>query len=159
MLNLWNHRVIRTFRYRKSTMVSYQNHRANMVRVTGLEPAASWSQTTRATSCATPGNILFYKFCGHPRQCKRAANAPTCGIVAKHRFHSLCSVPLRPKCLAASAPGGASAFVPAAQHPDIQFMKGFCPCTDYNLYKILIYYTAGACFVSITAIDLQKRLI
>ena len=26
-----------------------------MVRVTGFEPAASWSQTTRATSCATPG--------------------------------------------------------------------------------------------------------
>lgn len=25
-----------------------------MVEVTGLEPAASWSQTTRATSCATP---------------------------------------------------------------------------------------------------------
>ena len=27
-----------------------------VVRVTGIEPAASWSQTTRATSCATPGN-------------------------------------------------------------------------------------------------------
>ena len=26
-----------------------------MVRVTGFEPAASWSQTTRATNCATPG--------------------------------------------------------------------------------------------------------
>ena len=26
-----------------------------LVRVTGFEPAASWSQTTRATSCATPG--------------------------------------------------------------------------------------------------------
>ncbi len=25
-----------------------------MVEVTGLEPAASWSQTTRATNCATP---------------------------------------------------------------------------------------------------------
>ena len=29
---------------------------AILVRVTGFEPAASWSQTTRATSCATPGN-------------------------------------------------------------------------------------------------------
>ena len=26
-----------------------------LVRVTGFEPAASWSQTTRATNCATPG--------------------------------------------------------------------------------------------------------
>ena len=39
------------------------------------------------------------------------------------------------------------------------FQHSFCPRTDYNLYKILIYYTAGARFVSITAIDLQKRLI
>ena len=29
-------------------------HRLFQVEVTGLEPAASWSQTTRATSCATP---------------------------------------------------------------------------------------------------------
>ena len=28
--------------------------RIPMVEVTGLEPAASWSQTTRATNCATP---------------------------------------------------------------------------------------------------------
>ena len=27
------------------------------IRVTGFEPAASWSQTTRATSCATPGRV------------------------------------------------------------------------------------------------------
>ena len=26
----------------------------NMVEVTGIEPATSWSQTTRATNCATP---------------------------------------------------------------------------------------------------------
>ena len=30
-----------------------------VVRVTGIEPAASWSQTTRATSCATPGNAYI----------------------------------------------------------------------------------------------------
>ena len=35
-------------------MVSYQNHRAYLVEVTGFEPAASWSQTKRATICATP---------------------------------------------------------------------------------------------------------
>ena len=29
-----------------------------MVGATGFEPAASWSQTTRATNCATPRNIL-----------------------------------------------------------------------------------------------------
>ena len=31
-----------------------------MVEVTGLEPAASWSQTTRATSCATPREHFYY---------------------------------------------------------------------------------------------------
>ena len=30
-----------------------------MVRVEGLEPPASWSQTTRATNCAIPGYILY----------------------------------------------------------------------------------------------------
>ena len=44
-----------------------------MVEVTGIEPATSWSQTTRATNCATPrltsfsidviyNNILFLEF-------------------------------------------------------------------------------------------------
>ena len=37
-----------------SLQVSYQNHRAYLVEVTGFEPAASWSQTKRATICATP---------------------------------------------------------------------------------------------------------
>lgn len=39
-----------------------------MVEVTGLEPAASWSQTTRATNCATPRSynlsIIIHKRCG-----------------------------------------------------------------------------------------------
>ena len=30
----------------------------NMVEVTGIEPATSWSQTTRATNCATPRNQI-----------------------------------------------------------------------------------------------------
>ena len=30
-----------------------------MVRVTGFEPAASCSQSTRATNCATPGRSVF----------------------------------------------------------------------------------------------------
>ena len=30
-------------------MVSYQNHRADMVEVAGFEPAAFWSRTKRAT--------------------------------------------------------------------------------------------------------------
>ena len=39
----------------------YQNNRPYMVRVTGFEPAASWSQTKRATSCATPGyEVLLF---------------------------------------------------------------------------------------------------
>ena len=33
-----------------------------LVGVTGIEPATSWSQTTRAPSCATPrGQDLLYK--------------------------------------------------------------------------------------------------
>ena len=31
-----------------------------MVEATGIEPATSWSQTTRATNCATPRNIIFF---------------------------------------------------------------------------------------------------
>ena len=31
-----------------------------LVRVAGLEPTASWTRTMRATSCATPGNLLYY---------------------------------------------------------------------------------------------------
>ena len=37
----------------------YHNFRSYVVRVTGLEPAASCSQSRRATSCATPGNNTF----------------------------------------------------------------------------------------------------
>ena len=33
----------------------------NMVEVTGIEPATSWSQTTRATNCATPRNKYLLK--------------------------------------------------------------------------------------------------
>ena len=32
----------------------------NLVGVTGFEPAASTSQMSRATNCATPRNIKFY---------------------------------------------------------------------------------------------------
>ena len=32
-----------------------------LVGVTGLEPAASWSQTTRATNCATPRYLFDFK--------------------------------------------------------------------------------------------------
>ena len=32
-----------------------------MVEVTGIEPATSWSQTTRATNCATPRNLSYNK--------------------------------------------------------------------------------------------------
>ena len=34
--------------------------RGNLVGVTGFEPAASTSQMSRATNCATPRNILLY---------------------------------------------------------------------------------------------------
>ena len=47
-----------------------------LVRVTGFEPAASWSQTTRATSCATPGRrqkkLAPFRFRGSVRAAKTA---------------------------------------------------------------------------------------
>lgn len=42
-----------------------------MVEVTGIEPATSWSQTTRATNCATPG----YRCAPERRGAKPAAAA------------------------------------------------------------------------------------
>ncbi len=44
-------------------LVSFMKSRAlvkYMVGVTGVEPATSWSQTTRATNCATPRYIFIY---------------------------------------------------------------------------------------------------
>ncbi len=38
---------------------TFQSPSFSLVRVTGFEPAASWSQTTRATNCATPGRFQF----------------------------------------------------------------------------------------------------
>ena len=32
-----------------------------MVEVTGIEPATSWSQTTRAPICATPRSVVYLK--------------------------------------------------------------------------------------------------
>ena len=51
---------------RNGTQVSYQYLRSDLVRVTGFEPAASCSQSRRATSCATPGYLLCFRFCGRP---------------------------------------------------------------------------------------------
>ena len=38
----------------KAELRTRRASRLSLVEVTGLEPAASWSQTTRATNCATP---------------------------------------------------------------------------------------------------------
>ena len=49
------------FEYRKSTMVSYQNHRAYMVRVVGLEPTRLAAQEPK--SCvSTNSTIPAYSF-------------------------------------------------------------------------------------------------
>ena len=47
---------------RKSTMVWYQNHRAYMVEATGLEPAASCSQSKRATKLRHASMLLSLPF-------------------------------------------------------------------------------------------------
>ena len=52
-----------------------------MVRVTGFEPAASWSQTTRATNCATPGNrqkkLAPFRFRGLRKRHENSISAPS----------------------------------------------------------------------------------
>ena len=40
----------------KTSRNAHVSARLTLVRVKGFEPPASWSQTTRATNCATPGN-------------------------------------------------------------------------------------------------------
>ena len=52
----------------KSRLETNISRRFSGIEVTGLEPAASWSQTTRATNCATPRSynlsIIIHKRCG-----------------------------------------------------------------------------------------------
>ena len=44
-------------------MVSYQNHRAYLVGVTGFEPMASWTRTKRDTKLRhTPKAKILYAF-------------------------------------------------------------------------------------------------
>lgn len=50
-----------------------------MVRVTGFEPAASCSQSTRATNCATPG-YSFFSFCRCGQRCGQTA---VFGVIAE----------------------------------------------------------------------------
>ena len=54
-----------------------------LVEVTGLEPAASWSQTTRATNCATPRSyslpIIIHEGCR-----RQAPTAVDCGAYGKY---------------------------------------------------------------------------
>ena len=53
----------------------------DVVRVTGFEPAASWSQTTRATSCATPGcrqkKLAPFRFRGLRKSRESCISAPS----------------------------------------------------------------------------------
>lgn len=51
---------MRVYRITEAPQISMNLRRIPMVEVTGLEPAASWSQTTRATSCATPREHFYY---------------------------------------------------------------------------------------------------
>ena len=91
--------------------------RIPMVEVTGLEPAASWSQTTRATNCATPRSynlsIIIHKRCG--RQVRRGkksysqAEQPPAPAGARGRRHR------RTTCKTCAA-GGAPAVVQVQDH-------------------------------------------
>ena len=52
--------ALSVYRITEAPQISMNLRRIPMVEVTGLEPAASWSQTTRATSCATPREHFYY---------------------------------------------------------------------------------------------------
>ena len=54
-----NHKEI-TIYFNLSCLNDYELSKSEMVEVTGIEPATSWSQTTRATNCATPRYIIVY---------------------------------------------------------------------------------------------------
>ena len=60
--------ALSVYRITEAPQISMNLRRIPMVEVTGLEPAASWSQTTRATNCATPRSyslsIIIHKRCG-----------------------------------------------------------------------------------------------
>ena len=98
---------------------------AFLVGVTGLEPAASKSQTSRATNCATPRyNIkLFYAVvrcascCNWGSVCARIAHLPIAKL--RHSFF-----------LASSAPGGARKR-PQLRHTPIAILS--FKLNDYNI--------------------------
>ena len=80
-----------------------------MVRVTGFEPAASCSQSRRATNCATPGYLVFYpagrifpnqaryqlrytrifNFCHYTTAGEKIKDFPVCGhLCGQSRFYA-----------------------------------------------------------------------
>ncbi len=83
-----------------------------LVGVTGLEPAASCSQSRRATNCATPRNIVI------DNTGKQVRFPPKHSRPARLKRFALLLV-LSPHRLALSATGGASAVRPTALHPEI----------------------------------------
>ncbi len=76
-----------------------------LVGVKGLEPPASWSQTRRATNCATPRNILSLILCGYYIYARYQLSVRN--IVASLAWSaSRCSVFLPAQALPSSATGG-----------------------------------------------------
>ena len=86
-----------------------------MVRVTGFEPAASWSQTTRATSCATPG----YKLCLIKPRALPPCHKSIPGPVSRRPANAVAAV-CSPRCICRRQ---RLACIPAALHPDIQLSQ------------------------------------
>ena len=91
-----------------------------MVRVTGFEPAASCSQSMRATNCATPGyeiKILsnYGQNCGQTEFCGEEVKRKT------QRLQGLPGFQNRENGKRLVAPKACA--LPAALHPDINFLK------------------------------------
>ena len=118
-------------------------HKAQiLVGVTGFEPAASTSQTSRATNCATPRSVKNIRFLGQFCKWSNLWSKHFVGVFLKRqtakkvsvfkgfqRFRKLTAG----NCL--HAPKRRA--LPTAPHPDIQFILcGNCPLV-YPLLRAL----------------------
>ena len=60
-----------------------------MVRVTGFEPAASCSQSRRATNCATPGYLSFSSRCAYSPKCRTLPTVPHPNTVFECSYYTV----------------------------------------------------------------------
>ena len=83
--------------------IFYQNMGPSMLRVTGFEPAASCSQSRRATNCATPGYLVL--ICCH---CGRDENQRAHGFEQSGFLSGFVEIPQTPATQFSVFLGGAA---------------------------------------------------